>query len=286
MSLPAYDILAIDVDGTLLNTTGQVSARNAEAVRIALAHHVYVLIATARPPRAVVSLAKELHLDAPIPRAQSTQPWPAVSINYNGAVVWSFTKDQAIAHLPLDRAIAQSVIAAARSVDPNTLVLIERLDRWYTDRDDESLRLDIDTRGEPGYIGPITSFMHIAPSKLVLLAPADSLTSIRRLVMDDYVSKGHACCRATEPDRLEVQAPGVDKAEALSQLASLLGVPMSRICAVGDGPNDAGMLRAAGLGLAVANAWGEARPAADHILTADSDHDPIAEAVERFVLPQ
>ncbi len=286
MSQTAFDILAIDVDGTLLNTAGVVSPRNAEAVQLALDHGVYVLIATARPPRAIMALAEQLHLDKPFPRAQSEQAWPAVAINYNGAAVWNLTTQQAVAHAPLDRSIAQSVIAAARSVDPDTLVVIEHLDRWYTDRDDEALREDIDTRGEPGYIGPITSFMHIAPSKLVLLASADSLTTVRRLVMDDYVTEGHASCRATGPDRLEVQAPNIDKAETLTLLAGSLSVPMSRICAVGDGPNDAGMLSAVGMGLAVANAWGEARAAADHILNADSDHDPIAEAVERFVIAQ
>lgn len=284
MSHSAYDILAIDVDGTLLDSAGNVSPRNAEAVQLALDHGVYVLIATARPPRAIASIAAQLHLDKPTPRADSVHPWPAVSINYNGAVLWNLLTQQAIGHTPLDRSIAQSVIAAARSIDPDILVVIEHLDRWYTDRDDEAIREDIDTRDEPGFIGPITSFMHIEPSKLVLLASAESLTTVRRLVMDDYVSDGHVSCRATGPDRLEVQAAGVDKAETLSELAASLRVPMSRICAVGDGPNDAGMLRAAGMGLAVANAWGEARAAADHILTADSDHDPIAEVVQRFVL--
>ena len=285
MDAPRFDILAIDVDGTLLDTSGRLSRSNADAVRAATGAGVMVILASARPPMTVLDLARTLTLDRPTPRIEpSAGAWPAVAINTNGAVVWSFTGARPISHDPLDRSLASSVIAAARSIDPGVLVSVEHLDRWYTDCADPILRAQIIAGVEPHFVGPITSFAHIAPTRLTLLTDADRLTPIRRLLMDDYAAGGLICCRAVGDDRLEVQAPHVDKGEALARIARSLGVVRERVCAIGDGPNDAGMLRFAGLGLAVANAWGDARAAADQPLEADSDHDAVAEAVERFIL--
>ena len=57
-----------------------------------------------------------------------------------------------------------------------------------------------------------------------------------------------------------------------------------RVVAVGDGENDAGMLRAAGVGVALANACEATKRAADHVTTATNDQDGVAEAIRKFVL--
>ena len=54
--------------------------------------------------------------------------------------------------------------------------------------------------------------------------------------------------------------------------------------AIGDNSNDVPMLRAAGLGVAVANASAEALAAADYVCEADNNAGGVAEAIERFVL--
>lgn len=286
MSGRTFDILALDIDGVLLDTAGRLSKPNADAVRAARVAGVMVLFATARPPMTAITLAEKLSLDRPTPRAAGADLWPAISINYNGAVVWSFTARRAIMHDALDPTIASSVIAAARSIDPSVLVSLEHLDRWYTDCAQADRRGRLIAGVEPHFVGPLPSIKHIAPSRLTLVTDPDQLTPVRRLLMDEYAAPGLIACRSTGDDRLEVQAPHVDKASALDRIAQSLGVERKRICAVGDGPNDAGLLRYAGLGLAVANAWGEARTAADQLLSADSDHNPVAEAIERFILPQ
>lgn len=299
-----YDILALDVDGTLLDTSGRLSPGNAAAVREARRAGMMVLLASARSPLTILELARVLDLDAPTPRpapvwkrpsslnnAPPGAPWPAIAINFNGAVVWSFTARRAISHTPLDGRLAASVIAAARSIDAHALVAIEHIDRVYTDcADPEQLArilgdaaLDATSsplRNRPPYIGPVSGFSHIAPSRLTLLLSEAHANETRRLLMDEYAAPGLISCRSTGVDRIEVQSPGVDKSEALCRIAASLGVPIARVAAVGDGPNDASMLKAVGLGLAVANAWGEARTAADRILTRGSDHDPLTEALE------
>jgi YrbI family 3-deoxy-D-manno-octulosonate 8-phosphate phosphatase len=70
-----------------------------------------------------------------------------------------------------------------------------------------------------------------------------------------------------------------DKEAALAEIAAAAGVPLDQVCYVGDSPRDAPALRAAGLGLAPADAADEARSAADETLRADGGRGAVAEAV-------
>ena len=81
---------------------------------------------------------------------------------------------------------------------------------------------------------------------------------------------------------MEFNKLGVSKGSGLKKLAELLGVPMECVMAIGDGGNDAEMLRAAGVGVAMENAMEEARAAADYI-TADVRKCGVAQAIDRFV---
>ena len=54
--------------------------------------------------------------------------------------------------------------------------------------------------------------------------------------------------------------------------------------ACGDGMNDRSMIRYAGVGVAMANAEGPVKAAANYVTAADNNHDGVAEAVERFIL--
>lgn len=281
--MPRFDILAVDVDGTLLDSRGALSKANADAVRAAARAGVMVILASARPPMTTLPLVAALGLDRPA-RKPTGGHWPAVTMNQNGAVIWSLTARKALAHFAFERAMASSVIAAARSVDPDIVISLEHIDRWYTDCVDAARRRRIIADIEPHYVGPVSSFAHIEPTRITLMTEPDQLASVRSLLVDQYVRSGHISCRAAGDDRLEIQGPGVDKGKSLENIARSMSIPRERICAVGDGPNDAGMLRFAGLGLAVANAWGEARQAADQLLTSDSDASPLVEAVERYIV--
>ena len=77
---------------------------------------------------------------------------------------------------------------------------------------------------------------------------------------------------------LEIMPPGVDKGLGLRQLAEHLKLDRSEIMAIGDGGNDEGMLRYAGLAVAMGNA-GDYVKALAHRITDDNDHDGVAKAV-------
>ena len=79
----------------------------------------------------------------------------------------------------------------------------------------------------------------------------------------------------------EILPKGVSKGNALTQMAGLLGIPMENTIAVGDYNNDVAMIRAAGLGFAVANAVPEAKAVAKYLTVSNNDH-AIAAIVDRL----
>ena len=75
---------------------------------------------------------------------------------------------------------------------------------------------------------------------------------------------------------------GGDRGYGAEPLARHLGLDRSQVAAVGDGGNDAAMLRYAALGVAMGNGSGEAKAAADYI-TADNDHDGLAQLIDKLL---
>ena len=85
------------------------------------------------------------------------------------------------------------------------------------------------------------------------------------------------------PTDIEITSADADKGEALLALAGELGIRREEVMAVGDGSNDLGLMKAAGLSVAMGNASQEIMDASDYV-TLDNEHDGVAEAVRRFVL--
>ena len=82
---------------------------------------------------------------------------------------------------------------------------------------------------------------------------------------------------------MEISQENATKGKALTALAAALGIPMRNVMAIGDTGNDASMIEAAGLGVAMGNADAQIRALAD-VMTASNDEDGAALAIERFVL--
>src|ERR1700733_741280 len=109
---PDIRLVAIDLDGTLLNDSKQVSDQTVKAISGLPARGVKVVIASARPPRSVRHIYAQLGLDT----------W---QINYNGALIWDEPEKKVIFHQPLSGATVRSLIDSARADFPNVLVTCE-----------------------------------------------------------------------------------------------------------------------------------------------------------------
>jgi Cof subfamily protein (haloacid dehalogenase superfamily) len=263
-------LVALDLDGTLLNSKKAITPGTHRAIRAVLEKGVKVVLATARPPRSVVFYHERLGLDTPM-------------INYNGALIWDRKSRKALSHVPLSRDIARKVIALARKRHPKLLVHVEILDKWYTDHFDEHPEYITETGKSfmPDFIGPIESFTHVDVTKLMLLGKPEWILDLEAQI-PKKIGDAVAFTRSDE-FLLQLMSPGVSKANGLELLAKKFSIEPRNVMACGDAPNDVHMMQWAGLAIAPENAFDIAKSTAHHVV-ASNDHEGIADALRRFVL--
>ncbi len=267
---PAHPIglVAIDLDGTLLQTDEQVSQRAIRVIGEVSHRGIPVVLASARPPRSARRIYDQLKLDT-------------LQINYNGALINDPVQHQSVFHQPLEADLAKQIIQTARGIDSQVIVDLEILDRGYTDRIDPTLTTQTSQHFQPNAVGPLGQFLDQPVTKLMLLAPPQRLGSVRAAVEHRFADRVRV--HVSDPHLIQVVHPKVDKAHALAKVAETYRVPRQRVMAVGDAPNDIGMLRWAGWGVAMGNGWEAVRAAADAVVPGN-DEDGVAHALQRYVL--
>lgn len=265
-----FRLVAIDLDGTLLRSDKRLSKRAVRAINDASARGVKVVLASARPPRSTLEIYGLLNLDT-------------LQVNYNGALILDLRRSRYELHLTLCNQLARRIADRARELHPDVVVSIERLDKWLTDRHDPASPYLTETAKAfgPDFVGPLDECLVEPITKLMLLAPPEVMSVLREDVRREF--GGECALFVTDDHLLQVCHPAVEKWVGVAWVARHYGIEASEVMAIGDAPNDAALLKWAGLGVAVANAWPQARESAD-VIVASNDDDGVAEAIERYVL--
>ena len=261
-------VIALDLDGTLLNSALKVSERNGEAVRRALEGGLKVVLATTRWYLLAKRTADRLGIDTPL-------------VCNNGAIVKRPDDGGELLHLRLDQELAREVTALADERGWETFTTIE--DATYMrprpgiipEKLPAGLRIserqsDEVARGQP------TS---------VLVYGEEAVDEIAGRFLEAYDGRANFSLNRPRnyPHYVVLTHPRADKGSALEMVCRELGVPMTEVMAMGDSESDLGMLGQAGLGIAMNNAPDEVKRAALHIAPAN-DADGVAWAIERFAL--
>ena len=269
MTHPAIRLVAIDVDGTLLDSTHRLSSGNRQALHAALAAGVHITLATGRQYVYIAPLVAELGLHSP----QITSSGAVITLPASGEM------------LHADRIAREDAAEAIRLGEELgiTLVVVQN-GKTYA----RAINADIEhmlTYGDPR--------PHVAPDLLATLdLPPTNIKAIAYRQDELYARAEAEFQRAlgsrlnifrSVPYYLEFSPKSISKGTALRRVADYVGIAQSEILAIGDGHNDIAMFEAAGLSVAMANAGEDVKRHATAI-TAHCDEDGVARAIERFVL--
>jgi hypothetical protein len=258
-------LVAIDLDGTLLDDSKRISQRTVEALCCLPARGVKVVIASARPPRSVRHIYQQLKLDT-------------LQINYNGALIWDEPAGNAVFHRPMTGKLVRALIDAARARFDSVVVTCEILDRWYTDRLDQPYTTETGRLFKPDVVATLREICGQPITKLVLLSEPQIITQLESGL--GAVHKGKAVIVRTDPQLIQIMDKRVSKAAALEMVAAHYGVPMDQVMAIGDAPNDVGMLQLAGVSVAMDNAYEIVKQTADWVAPSNNDHGVHAALVK------
>jgi Cof subfamily protein (haloacid dehalogenase superfamily) len=254
-------LVAIDLDGTLLDSEKKISDPTLGALRTASSRGARIVIASARPPRSVRHLYRQLQLDT-------------LQINYNGALVWDEPRTRVMFHRPIRAELAMEMIRLSRDLFDEVVVTCEILDRWYTDRVEQPFTTETGKLFRPDVIAPVEEICSRPVTKVMLLGEPPVMSRLERELSRRFSE--HVTVLHTERDLIQIMDRRVSKGIALQLLARHYGIEMQHVMAIGDAPNDAGMLRLAGVGIAMDNAHPLIKDLADWVAPSNDDHGVCA----------
>jgi hypothetical protein len=271
-----YKILAIDMDGTLLDSNDDITETNLRAVKDALNQGIKVVIATGRIFAAVKHYANILGLQTYV-------------ISSNGAVVSDATGSNIIYTKPMDVTAAAECIKIAKKYDiyyhlySNNVLYTEQLaySSWGYAKLNEKLppeeRIAI-RRVDDG----VDFVLHSGYDIVKLVMIDDDLNKLAK-ARSEAMSIPSLAISASMPNNFEVMAEGVSKGKALQMLAQHYNVAMEETAAIGDSENDLSMLECVGLPIAMGNAIDAVKELAKYIAPSN-DQDGVAYALSHYIM--
>ncbi|WP_116049025.1 Cof-type HAD-IIB family hydrolase [Amycolatopsis palatopharyngis] len=264
-------LIASDVDGTLLDPAERLSPRTAAVVHQVAEEGVPFILVTGRPARWIAPVAGPARLEG-------------YAVCANGAVLYDIAADRVLNVHGLEPVVLHDIADALADALPGCRLAAERAGRSAIDKDLRPFVI------EPDYHSPWGDGEgSTAPRAEVLGHTAVKLlVSVRGMTSDEMADAARTVLRdavditfSTGAGLIEISAPGITKAAGLAEVAGKFSVSAERTIAFGDMPNDLAMLRWAGHGVAMANAHPAVLEAADEI-TAPNSEDGVAQVLERW----
>jgi Cof subfamily protein (haloacid dehalogenase superfamily) len=270
-------LIAIDVDGTLLDTRGQIPQANIDAIHDAVSAGIHIALVTGRSYPFARPIADPL-------------PASITLIVSNGAVERDMDGSR-VARRLLDRQIARAVLDSTRPFRELAALVFDR----DADRQVMFETMDWEHPGRKAYWArnqsliaksvPLEDALVEDPIQVMFNGGVDAMRSLYCALHDE--ANGFAVSLTEYVHRdfslIDVTAPNATKGRALAWRATQLGLSREEVMAVGDNFNDLEMLEFAGLPVVMANAV-EGLKQRGWAITGDNESGGLAEAIRRFAL--
>ena len=277
--MPAIHVLAIDIDGSLLDSHGMLPPENREAIRRALAAGVHVALVTGRAFHFARPVAELLDL-------------PVHLIVSNGALVKALDSTTLMRRLmPAD--VARSVLAQTMPWRTDAALVFDRSGRQVV-----AGGMDWKHPQRAGYwkrnqavideVFPLEDSLTEDPIQVMFNGGVERMRALASHLESSVESGGYQFTlteyAARDFTMVDVLASGVTKGTTLTAWARDRGYGRESIMAVGDNYNDREMLEAAGTPVVMGNAVAELL-AAGYYVTDSNDAAGLAKAIARFIPP-
>lgn len=265
-------LIALDLDGTTLNSLSRISEKTAYTLKKAVENDVHVVVATGR---AMVTLPEEIREIEGIEYA----------ITSNGAIITELATDKILYR----NFICKDAISAVYETLKGKNMLIEVFidGRAYIEKQvyDNVKSFGLGKKGEEYVINTRTPYTGLMK---LMLENADRIENInicfrsqeeKEAMRKELLKLSDVSITSSMHHNLEIIGKTTDKASAVVEMCGRLGIEKHQVMACGDSHNDMGMLKMAGISVAMGNAVHELKELS-HFITDTNDGDGVAKAVE------
>ncbi len=262
-----YKLLAIDMDGTLLNSRETISERTKDAIDQCSKKNIKVVITTGRPIQGVMKYYNLVNVDDLV-------------ITYNGAKIYDVKEKTTLFSQDLEAIDAKEILEEAIS-NKYSLIFWSNNKLYTNIIDDYVLEYHRLSSVNPIVINDFTEVMKQGITKIIWIDSREKILEYLPKAKDKYSKR--VSVTISKPEFLEFFMKDISKASALDFIASKYQIKREEIIAIGDALNDIEMIKYAGLGVAMGNANEEVKSYADYVCKSN-DEDGIAEVIEKFIL--
>lgn len=288
-----YKLIAIDIDGTLLNSYGQVSDENKNAINMVLQKNIEVVLASGRMPKAMISIANEINANKYI-------------ISGNGALVYDIQNDEVIYsnYMSKEKVLEIINICEKNNVFYNLYtsdtIITKALNYnvlYYNSENKKngeerkiSINIvnDIYTYVQEYNNDDFLKFTICDENQIVFRSVMNKLKEIKNVdVLDishmsrkiiDYGSEEYEISYFYT----EISNRNVNKWEAIKKLISKIGIKKEEVIAIGDNINDKDMIENAGLGIAIGSGCPELQEIANETVASNNENG-VSEAINKYI---
>lgn len=260
-----YKFVAADMDGTLLNSRGEITPDTVEEIRKLAEKDVVFTVSTGRPIQGVTKYKEVLGLTGPV-------------ITYNGAMIVNAKDNRVLFEQGLLREDARKIWELGQTY--NTTMCIWAGNQLYGNRLDDKIHDYKKLSGvEPVLAEDIETLLDIGITKILWYDEVERIESFLAQLSPDLFCEVSYC--TSKPTFLEFFSDKVSKAVAMEKIGELLGISREEMVAIGDGLNDLSMIQYAGLGVAMGNAAKEVKEHAQFV-TDTNDEEGVKKVLEKF----
>ncbi len=261
----AIKLIAVDLDGTLLNSNHEISEYNYSIIKEAERRGITVVISTGRLYSSLYKYKEKLDLKTPV-------------ICYNGAKVVDGRDDSTIFERTIDEETARKIIKIAR--EKNVHLNLFQDEKWYVECRRDEVETYKNSSGLSYHLADFDKMGKLSVTKLMFVGENKILKEIESIVKLELGSSVYTAF--SKPYFFEILDSRVSKGEALKKIAEEYNINREEIMAFGDGYNDIEMLQFAGVGVAMGNAPEEMKLLFEN--RADTcDNNGVGKFIENYV---
>lgn len=264
-------LIAVDVDGTLVNSKGEITERTRDALISATKVGHEVMIVSGRATYALRHQAEALAFDK----------FGGILSSFNGGELFDFKEKRVLASHKMDYNLAKEILEFSKNLDLELMIfdgnkiLTDRPDGYYVKRESEIIDMDI----KP--VKDLRDGLDFAPNKFLFAQDPDKIDKPTQKLMKKF---GHVTEQVKSMKfYYEVMPLGLSKGSSIIEACKIFGIDIKDTIVFGDQMNDMSMFEVAGTGVAMANAVDPIKDVADYV-TKSNDEDGIAYYLENFIL--
>lgn len=289
-----YKLIAVDLDGTLLNSYGDISEKNKNSIKKSMEKGAEVVIASGRPVSSAKAYANEAGANKYV-------------ICGNGSVLYDIQKEQILYNKSIDKQKVLQIIKICEensifySIYTENLTIAKSLNYNILFYNNENKKMPDDKKTNIKIINNIYKYLEDNPNTEILKITVCDENSIifggivKRLkeIKDiDVLEVQHMARKVItsgtkeikiEYHYTEITSKNVNKWNAIEKLADILKIQKEEIMAIGDNMNDKEMIENAGLGIIMENSAPYMKKFADKVVS-NNNEDGVSEALEKYVL--